>query len=256
MEVHAIDTLSGREEPLEIDPDATVSTMKRRCGEAFGFGEDVELSVGGQRVACDGAECVSSVAAFSGGCQVGVVRGVAQFVAQLRRGAMKMDDIPVWAQQRAGLRSGGPEHAPSRGKQGGDDEEDEEDDNAVERRGILPHWVHPSLHDDKEVMLQFVRCDPIAFLRASPELRSDVDVVIAALNQKDASMWQHVVDKSLQEQRSVALVAVPHCANSAVWLSDKAFVLEALGINRCRLMLADVNTALQQDREVVMKAFA
>eukprot|EP01061_Rhynchopus_euleeides_P045643 TRINITY_DN830_c0_g1_i2.p1 TRINITY_DN830_c0_g1~~TRINITY_DN830_c0_g1_i2.p1 ORF type:complete len:590 (+),score=126.19 TRINITY_DN830_c0_g1_i2:107-1876(+) len=230
MEVFAVDTLTGREEVVEIEADAMISAVKRRCGDAFGFGEDVELSVGGQRVACDNAERISNVAAFSSGCHVEVKRGVRGFVEQLAGGRITMLQLPLWARLRS-------ECALAALKR-------------RESRQFKPEWIHPSLYNNREVMVEFVRRDTDNFFRASESLRSDKEFILAVL-EHTPELCEHV-DKELQEDRDVAFVGVPFCKDSDVWLSDKKFVLEA--IEKPGNVFQHASKELRDDKEVVMKA--
>eukprot|EP01061_Rhynchopus_euleeides_P016364 TRINITY_DN27645_c0_g1_i1.p1 TRINITY_DN27645_c0_g1~~TRINITY_DN27645_c0_g1_i1.p1 ORF type:complete len:849 (+),score=176.38 TRINITY_DN27645_c0_g1_i1:48-2549(+) len=233
MDVFAVDALSGRQEPLEMDADTTVSALKRQCGETFGFGEDVELSVDGQRVACGETDRVSGIAAFTEGCRVDVVRGVSEFVGKLLKGDINLQDLPGWALLRrecvlAGL---------------------------SDMSDPSPSYVHPMFHSDKEVMLNLVQFEPHIIVRASAALRHDKDIALAALRHS-TSVWHHLEGSGLQEDTDVALAALPHSLNHRHCLSDKVVVLEALSKHEDSLpdCFATFSDALRGDKDVLLKA--
>eukprot|EP01061_Rhynchopus_euleeides_P034716 TRINITY_DN585_c1_g1_i1.p1 TRINITY_DN585_c1_g1~~TRINITY_DN585_c1_g1_i1.p1 ORF type:complete len:542 (+),score=186.73 TRINITY_DN585_c1_g1_i1:88-1713(+) len=259
MEVYAVDTLSGCEKAVVIDEQATVSAVRQLCGDAFGYGEDVELTVGEQRVT-EAGECIASVSGFTAGCHVGVVRGVATYIEQLNSWSCNLDAIPLWARLRkecvlaalSRLLDSRAYAVESRSLP---------DTLEGRRRSLLyckaasgwfwPYWVPPSLHADKEVMLRLVQINGTYFFLASAELRRDKDIAIAALKE-DPSLVRYM-DPSLQEDRDVALFGVPYCKDSAKWLAEKDFVLEAVAWSS--LVFEQVSEELRSDKDVAMRAF-
>ena len=232
MEVSIVCTLSGVEHLVEVGEEERTTDFLTRVDTLFAFGGRT-LDVALHGVALDTtAEYVKDSCALEAGSTLQITPDVSLYVNRLMKGRMKFSDLPLWAQSHRTCIL------------------------ACARAGNLQD-LRPYA-DDKEVVMNAVTTKGLALRYASPALRRDKSIVLAAIHDGGHYAFEFA-GPALRRDKEVVLAAAVQGAYCLRFLSselrsDKEVALAVMSSEGGGARLEDVGAELLGDYDVVMAA--
>lgn len=127
---------------------------------------------------------------------------------------------------------------------------------SIESRCGTIQSIHPSLFDDKDVVLAILKRGPFSLQHVSDRLRDDKEIALIALD-SDVRAWSFISPR-LRKKRKVLLKAIQNDCDIMCFdlpkklCRDRGFILDAVKLNGRALQF--VKRRFRDDEEIVLEA--